>query len=88
MAKTAKGRSQEAIKRAVTAQQERSPMLSVRIPRSLYRALRQAARADQRQFPDWMRLNLPRLLNLENRMALPIAVYSGPQSDESEPTNG
>lgn len=52
----------EATKRAARAQQDRSPMLAVRIPRSLHRAFKAAARADRRTLADWLRLNLPKLL--------------------------
>lgn len=37
-------------------------MLGVRVPRSLYTQLQQAAKADHRTLADWLRLNLPRLL--------------------------
>lgn len=48
------------------AQRDRNPMIAVRVPRSLYSALRGAARLDDREFPDWMRRNLPRLLTVSS----------------------
>lgn len=60
------------------AQQARNPMLAVRVPRSLYRALRKAARDEHRQFPDWFRLNASKLLPIED-----IGALSAPS--EAEP---
>lgn len=44
------------------AQQARNPMLAVRLPRRMYRALRKAARDADVPFPHWLRQNFPRLL--------------------------
>lgn len=56
-------RSQDSSK----AQQARNPMLAVRLPRSLYRALRKAARNDDRTFPDWFRRKLSFWLAYDER---------------------
>ena len=64
MAKTTRQTSQERVKRESKAQHERAPMLAVRVPRSLYRALKAAAKDDKRTLADWLRLNLPRLISV------------------------
>ena len=44
------------------AQQARNPMLAVRLPRKVYQALKRAARDDDREFPDWFRRNVGKML--------------------------
>jgi len=56
-------------------QNERFPLIMVRVPRSLYRALKAAARRDNRTLADWLRLNLPTLLG--DPVALRAIVKSG-----------
>lgn len=56
----------ETKRRDSKAQAERSPMLGVRVPRALYTQLQQAAKADQRTLADWLRLNLPRLVECQS----------------------
>lgn len=53
---------QDARRRDSQSQAERNPMIGVRVPRSLYTALQDAAKSDSRTLADWLRLNLPRLL--------------------------
>lgn len=60
--KPAQDARRDALARSSKAQHAENPQILLRVPRSLYRALRAAARADNRQFPDWMRVNLPKLL--------------------------
>ena len=64
MAKVTRQASQERVKRESNAQPERSPMLAVRVPRSLYPALKAAAKADNRTLAEWLRLKLPSLLRV------------------------
>ena len=44
------------------AQHDRAPLLNIRIPRKLHRDLKAAAKADNRTMADWLRMNLPTLI--------------------------